>query len=114
MSYDVSIGDESFNITSNVGKLFYDHIPQVDSEGGLHELDGKTGKQAFMILSGAIEKINRTRIDLWRESDVGEQKFCARYDAKNGWGSTVGAILFLTRVMAACVRNPRNKVSVHS
>jgi hypothetical protein len=107
MSYDVYIGDRSFNYTSNVSKLFYDHIPD-----GIHALHGLTGKQAVEVLDGAFNRLNRTRIDLWREHDVGEPRFCAKYDAPNGWGSALGAIVFLAEILAACAQNPRKKVRV--
>lgn len=110
MSYDVFIGDASFNFTSNVGQLFYDHIPADRSRGGLHELHGITGKQAVPILAEAFERMNGTRHKLWREHAVGEPEFCAKYDAKNGWGSTVGALIFLAQILAACAQNPRKKV----
>lgn len=117
MSYDVSIGDKSFNYTSNVCALWYDHIPAVDSRGGLHEIDGKTGKQALQILSEAFSRMHKTKMDLWRsnlngESVVGEPEFCAKYDASNGWGSTVGALIFTGQLIAACAANPRKKVRV--
>lgn len=117
MSYDISIGEESFNYTSNVSAMFYDHIPQEDSRGGLHELHGKTGKQAAEIMGRAFDAMHRTKLDLWRdnlkgEAVVGEPEFCAKYDAPNGWGSTVGGLIFAGRIMAACQRNPRKKVSV--
>lgn len=112
MSYDVSIGDESFNYTSNVAALFYDHIPAETSFGGLHELHGKTGKEAVEILGQAWNQISKTKMKLWRERSVGEPEFCAKYDAPNGWGSTVGAMIFLGQIMTACARNPRKKVSV--
>lgn len=102
MSYDIDIGGEDFNYTWNLGRLFYDFIPAVDSErGGLHELHGKTGSQARDILSGAFDRMNH--------SDAVHRQ---RYDAPNGWGSTAGAILFLARIMAACNRHPRSKVSL--
>jgi hypothetical protein len=113
VSYDVYIGRESFNYTSNVAQLFYDHIPATDeSRGGLHQLHGKTGKQAGEILSDAFDRIYQTRAKNWSENQIGDPKFCAIYDADNGWGSTVGGLLFLSRIMAACFRNPRNKVGV--
>ena len=112
MSYDVSIGSASLNYTSNGAALFYDHIPATDSRGGLHELDGKTGKQAVAILAEAWDRINRTRHDLWLADDVGEPAFCAKYDAPNGWGSTVGGLTFLGLIMSACAANPRKLVRV--
>lgn len=112
MSYDVTIGREWFNYTSNVSKLFYDHIPERDSRGGLHELHGKTGRQACTILREAFDRIHQTRNETWSQDQTGDVQFCEKYDAPNGWGSTVGALLFLSRIMGACAANPRAKVSV--
>lgn len=118
MSYDVSIGDASLNYTSNVAALFYDHIPASESRGGLHELHGKTGKQAVAILDEAWSRIHNTMLDLWRSNlangdpVVGEPEFCAKYDAPNGWGSAVGALVFFGQLTAACATNPRKKVRV--
>jgi hypothetical protein len=110
MSYDVSIGDKSFNMTWNVAPMFYDHIPMRDARGGLSEIDGKTGKEAFAILKEAFDRIEETRHKFWKNGLIGEQEFCAKYDAPNGWGSAVGAILFLAIIMAACAENPRKLV----
>lgn len=103
MSYDVDIGGEWFNYTYNLGPMFRDYIPACHSErGGLHELDGLTGKQAVEVLRQAFENIDSAYI-----RDPGFQK---RYDAENGWGSTYGATVFLARIMAACAQRPRHKV----
>ena len=114
MSYDVSIGDKSFNYTGNVSRLFYDHIPSETSNGGLHELHGRTGKQACVILQKAFERLSATRRDLYVDRVAGEPRFCEKYDAKNGWGSAVGALMFLGEILAACAEFPRHKVDVNS
>ncbi len=107
MSYDVSIGDFSGNYTSNVSGLWYDHMPE-----GLRGLNGKTGKKAAEIIGEGFDAIHRTMLKTWRDGVVGEPEFCAKYDAKNGWGSTVGALVFLAQIMAACQRYPRRKLRV--
>ena len=113
MSYDVYVGDESFNMTSNIGNLFYDHIPETEnSRGGLHAIHGKTGAEAAEILSTALEKIDKTRHKYWKNSTVGEPEFCALYDSPNGWGSAVGGIIFFAKIMAACYRNPEGIVEL--
>jgi hypothetical protein len=84
----------------------------MDSRGGLHELDGKTGKEAVVILRDAFARIHRTKMDLWKQDDVGEPAFCAKYDPPNGWGSTVGALIFLAQIMAACADNPRKRIRI--
>jgi hypothetical protein len=115
VSYDVSIADESFNYTSNVAAFFYDHL-LVDGDAGISDglpsLDGLTGKEAAHRLASAFEDIERTRLKLWNGGDVGEPALCAKYDASNGWGSTVGAILFLARIQSACIRHPRSLLRV--
>lgn len=113
MSYDIYIGGgESFNYTSNLGKLFYDHMPADESSdrGGLHTLHGCTGKQAGDKIAAAFKRIDETRRGCWGGDVMGDPEFCAKYDAPNGWGSTVGAILFLSEVMAACYQSPRKRV----
>ena len=112
MSYDVIIGDADLNYTYNVGQLFYDHIAKEYGRGGLFEIDGLTGKEAAAVLAKALDAIDASVLRDWRSTDVGEPVFCARYDAPNGWGSTLGAILFLARIMAACHANPRKKVRI--
>jgi hypothetical protein len=107
VSYDIYIGGEGFNYTSNLAPLFYDHIPAANSRGGLHELHGLTGKQAASILADALDRIHSTYL---RSGST--RAFRAKYDASNGWGSTDGALLFIARIMAACQSYPRRKVSV--
>lgn len=112
MSYDVSIGDSSFNYTSNVAALFYDHIPAERSRGGLHELHGLTGKQASELLRQTWGHIHSTYLNEWKSGEVGAARFRVKYDPPNGWGSTVGALIFLAEITSACHANPRKKVSV--
>ncbi len=106
MSYDVSIGEDYFNYTSNLGRFFYDHIADEGKGGGLRELHGVTGKQGAEILSRAFQQISagRNRID--------EASYKAEYDAKNGWGTTFGALVFLADIMASCVQNPRKRITL--
>lgn len=110
MSYDVYIADECFNYTFNVSKLFYDHIPDSGKGGGIREIEGLTGKQCAALLCDALGNIERTVSANWSDRDVGEPKFCATYDSANGWGSAIGGIMFLSRILSACVKNPRAKV----
>jgi len=112
VSYDVSIGDFDGNYTFNVSALFYDHIPAERSRGGLHELDGLTGKQAGEVLHQMWRRIHNTKMNFWHTRAVGEPEFCAKYDAPNGWGSAVGALIFLGELTAACAVYPRHKVRV--
>ena len=112
MSYDITVGDVDFNVTFNLSALFYDHIPVERNRGGLHELDGLTGSAAASVLGQVFGRIDETRNRLWKLDAVGEPEFCAKYDAPNGWGSAIGGIIFLAKLMAACRENPRSKVRV--
>jgi len=111
VSYDVDIGGESFNYTYNVSRLFHDHI-KGDAATGIQALDGLTGKRAAQLISAAFAEIDRKVMNLWDRDAVGEPRFCALYDAANGWGSAVGGILFLASIMGACTRHPRAIVRV--
>lgn len=112
MSYDVSIGKVSLNYTWNGNALFFDHIPAMRRSGGINELDGLTGRQAAAVISDALDRIVSTQRNLQRDGDIGAPLFCARYDPPNGWGSTVGALIFLSRILAACALHPSHRVSV--
>lgn len=117
MSYDIHVGPISLNYTSNGSALFYDHMPPVDEHpihmrGGLWTLQGLTGAEAALLIADAFARIELTRIKLWEIDAVGEPEFCKLYDSPNGWGSTVGALLFLARIQGACVRYPTDVVEV--
>lgn len=111
MSVDVWIGDWSGNYTHNTSKLWHEHLIG-NEQTGFMALNGKTGKEAFLLMREAFSRIHSTSISLRRPGVVGEPEFCARYDAPNGWGSTVGALIFMAEVMAACAAHPRCKVRV--
>ena len=99
MSYDITIGPDYFNYTWNLGPFFRDMI----GGDGLRELNGLTGKQAFELLRKSFDQIER---GLTRE-----RPFSIKYDAPNGWGSTMGATVFLAKLMASCAAHPRHRVS---
>jgi len=112
MSTDIWIGEKSFNYTHNCSAVWYDHIPDTGKGGGFREIAGMTGKQAFPILSAAFDRLDQTRHGLWVSGAVGEPRMSARYDAPNGWGSLIGALIFMACIMAACAENPRKKVGL--
>lgn len=126
MSYDISVGEYDFNYTSNMGPLFRDHI---EDNGcvGLRALDGKTGAECAYILGKAFKALQRSMRGLhddetqptWKDEKEqrkvarsGDKAMRAKYDAENGWGSTLSAVIFLGEVMAACVESPEEIVSV--
>ena len=121
MSYDVHIGSNSFNYTSNGNALFYDHMPSYETvddngvasqdRGGIPGLDGLTGREAGVRILAGMESMNRERNRLGSDAP-GEPEMCAKYDNPNGWGSLVGMLLFLGRIAAACAAEPDAIVSV--
>lgn len=112
MSYDIDIAGDSFNYTYNVSAVFYDHMPRNGTIGGLRNLDGLTGKQAALVLGNAFDRLNDTYLRMWAENGSGPAAMSAKYDSPNGWGSLLGAIIFLGRIMGACAANPRHRVRV--
>ena len=90
MSYDMSIGDESFNYTYNVAQMWYACYPKK----GIRKHYGKSGKRAVKIL--------RKLRDYMEEN---EEKL-REYEPDNGWGSYKGALAFVSDLIAASLRNP--------
>ena len=106
MSYDIDIGDDDFNYTSNLAEFFHDFIERWDNDSkltGWQSLIGINGKLAARILKGALNKIHE-------HHDM--SKLAHKYNPSNGWGDVYGATLLIARVMAACYENPRKKVNV--
>lgn len=114
MSYDVSInklGNELFwrNYTSNSAELFYTHL---DTEKGIKCLSGKTGAEAALLIAPFWAKLNEERLQLYVNDVVGEPKLQAKYDSHGGWGSLIGALLFIGEIQAACILHPAGIVNV--
>lgn len=107
MSYDVDIGGEDFNHTSNTYQLLCDLMPGHDPKAqGIKSLDGITGAEAAEIIEAGIERLH----DMY--ADNTEESLRKKYDAPNGWGTITSSILFLSRLMAACHRHPLERISV--
>jgi hypothetical protein len=126
MSYDVSVGDASFNYTFNLANFFADFMPERDEgEGkggredrfdGLWALDGLTGKQAVEKLEDFFVNVDRGVSRLYRAPNYGSgpayEELGRKYDPDNGWGCVGSAMVFLGRLMGACARNPKARVRV--
>lgn len=113
MSYDVTIGDEYLNYTWNGNQIFYDHIRGPNGEKrGINTFNGRPAIEVLGLAADALDAIDQTRMNLWQEGQVGEPNLTAIYDPPNGWGSTIAAILFLGKIIRACVRNPTAIVEV--
>lgn len=115
MSYDISLVNKKSefvfdaNYTSNVSEMWYEHF---DTDNGLHSLQDMTWKQAKHHFAAFWESINQDRDDLYVDGAVGEPKFCSKYDDENGWGSAIGAMIFIARLQSAWAMNPKATLSV--
>lgn len=110
MSYDVSIGKFDGNYTSNQWKLFHVHVQRKLDDGhepftGLQCLHDLTGREAQPILTAAFDS-------LVAERRIAGNGTLGHYDAPNGWGTAMGAVLFLAQIMAACMNYPDEKIYV--
>jgi hypothetical protein len=109
MSFDIRIGAWDGNYTFNsLGPLARAHL----HPDGLSHLDGMTGEQASEALRHFWGSVSREVTARWRTEIVGEPDFCATYDSTNGWGSTVGALVFMGELTAACALQPLSRVEV--
>jgi len=111
MSYDITIGDFDVNYTSNVGAVFHDHIKEGEITG-LQALHGMYGFQASRVLYRAWSNLNATRHALYQDGQIGERAMEEKYNAPNGWGSLVGALIILGKITAACATYPHETVHV--
>ena len=105
MSYDVSIGDHSANITCNLGKFFRTFV---QADHGILFLDQKTGCAAGSIVATAISNFAIAQFFYTDEALTEE------FSATNGWGTWEDAVHFLTQLLDACLQNPREIVRVYS
>lgn len=107
MSYDVDIGKEEFNHTSNTYLFFAEILPGNDqTPEGINGLNSMTGAEAAGYIALGLERARSMFLDM-KEEEIRE-----KYDSKNGWGTVYTSILFLSRIMHACNENPFSKVSV--
>jgi hypothetical protein len=108
MSYDVLVGDKSYNYTYNLGNLFAEFLlPDATPKPGIYALDGMSGKEAAGFINEALEAIAyATR----KAGGVGAMG--SRYNAKNGWGDFHGAVMFLALIGSACAAKPKKKIRV--
>lgn len=92
MSYDIDNGHEFFNITYNVGPMFYDCYP----DKGIRAIYGLTGREAIPILRHLRDHMeynsNRLRA----------------MEPANKWGSFRGALEFVNQLIIASLENPKS------
>lgn len=105
MSYDVYIGTDCFNYTYNLSKFFHTYL-QADGKTGVQSLDGLPGKKAARVIAEALAEAENNLVR------TTPKDFQEAFDPENGWGSTIGAILWLNRLMSTCYEKPRYIVRV--
>ena len=115
MSYDIWLKDKNgaqvyeSNMTSNVSCMWYDNF---ETDGGLHGLQELTWKDAKPHFAKFWANLSKERRDLCVDDEVGEPRFCAKYDVENGWGSAIGAMIFIAELQSAWAMNPKAKLHV--
>lgn len=92
MSYDMSIGDESFNLTYNVSPMLYKH-----NDAGIRFIYGKTGLEASIML-----------IDMYHFF-LDNYKELEKLNPKNGCGSWSNTVDLLNKMIKTSVLNPNEK-----
>lgn len=90
MSYDMSIGEESFNFTYNVAKMWYAAIP----DKGIRAFYGMTGKEAVKVQQHIFNYM------------VDNKEELMQYQPSNGWGSYDSALKFVAKLIVASLNNP--------
>ena len=90
MSYDITHGEEKFNYTYNVAKMWYAAKPNK----GIRCFYGMTGQDAL-----AEQKDIRN----YMEDNRGEMLV---HEPSNGWGSYQGALDFVNKLIASSLANP--------
>jgi len=111
MSYEVwlvnqdgkSVDDTSENYTTNTSEMLYKHFPGSE---GIHCLNGVSCVRALEFIKYFWDNFNNEMINLWDVKTIGEPALCAKYDSPNGWGSTIGTIMFIIRIQEHCIKNP--------
>lgn len=96
MSYDVTVGDDDFNYTYNLGRFFRAF------EARPVDWDGRPADVVATKITRALHQIT-VFANLW-------PGLLDHYNPPNGWGSWQGAVKFLTDVMIACIENPDSTV----
>lgn len=89
MSYDMGIGEESFNYTYNVSQMWYAAIP----EYGIRRFYGMSGKEAVKVQQHIFNYMVDNKEDLMQ------------YQPSNGWGSYDSALMFIAKLIVASLNN---------
>ena len=90
MSYDMNIGEESFNYTYNVSPMWYKAKP----DKGIRTHYEMTGRDAVEPLTDIYCYMIDNYDDL------------VKLDPSNGWGDYEGALQFVGELILASLRNP--------
>ena len=96
MSYDLNLGGEYRNYTSNLAKFFHEFISHDDGTG-LQSLNGLTGEQAANVIRCALGMIRSEGFHT-KEGQSCYDHF-SKYNPENNWGDVMSAVLFLTDLL---------------
>ena len=97
MSYNVSVGNFSGNMTSNVNSMWDRAMPELN----LRDMNGRPAAECLPHLEAGISYMAANRHSL--EED----------NPDNGWGSFGGALSFLIQIADGCKSDMSDTVHVH-
>jgi len=100
----IDIGSHTGNMHSFMVEVVNPSYDGVDA--GLKALNGLTGKEAACLLVDSIDNVRRL---MHSENDIK----LSRFDASNGWGSSLASFLFLMQILVACNSHPKKVVWVY-
>tara|TARA_B100000745_G_scaffold23857_1_gene15875 strand:+ start:128 stop:571 length:444 start_codon:yes stop_codon:yes gene_type:complete len=121
-----------FNYTSNMSSFWKAYIVRRQHEYvgdesieedlyGLWALEGLTGEEALPYLKDFFKEIYA---DIYKDDCNGSvysskekdglNKLRRKYDAENGWGCMVSAMIVTSELMCACAEYPKAKLWMHS
>ena len=86
----MSIGDNWFNYTYNVGEMWY----ACYKDKGIRQHYGLSGKEAIPVLRKLREYMEDNKEQL------------IKMEPPNGWGSYIGALEFVNKLIIASLENP--------
>lgn len=93
MSYDISIGEESYSITYNVSPMFYAAIPGT----GIRAIYGKTGLEAMDIILDMMAYF------------INHEDALRAMEPENGWGTFDNTYECLDKMSMASINNKDKK-----
>lgn len=95
MSYDMNLGQSSFNYTYNGCEMWYTAVREIyGSDEGIRYFYGMTGKEAALVQADILAWI------------LDHKDLCETFQADNGWGTVQDGLLFMTYLIKSSLNQP--------